>query len=75
VTQYEINNLIIDDDFASEEYVSVGFRHDHTDYSITFKKADLDVINSWVLKNGSSLPANLPEQLIELIREDVKKRI
>lgn len=72
---YEITNMIIDDDFDSEEYVTTEFSHNQMDYSITFKKADLEVINSWQFKNGTSLPANLSETLIESIREDVKKRI
>lgn len=72
---YEITNMIIDDDFDSEEYVTAEFTQDQTNYSITFKKADLEIINSWVYKDGTSLPANLSETLIESIREDVKKRM
>ncbi|MBY0146260.1 hypothetical protein [Neobacillus niacini] len=72
---YEITNMIIDDDFDSEEYVTAEFSHNLMDYSITFKKADLEVINSWQFKDGTSLPANLSETLIESIREDVKKKI
>ncbi|WML48367.1 hypothetical protein RCG23_24530 [Neobacillus sp. PS3-34] len=72
---YEINNMIIDDDFDSEEYVTAEFTHENKDYSITFKKGDLEIINAWVFKDGTSLPANLADNIIELIREDVKKRI
>jgi len=72
---YEITNMIIDDDFDSEEYVTAQFSHNQMAYSITFKKADLEVINSWQFKDGTSLPANLSETLIESIREDVKNRI
>jgi hypothetical protein len=75
VNTYEITNMIIDDDFDSEEYVTAEFSHNQMDYSITFKKADLEVMNSWQFKDGTSLPANLSETLIESIREDVKKRI
>jgi hypothetical protein len=75
VNTYEITNMIIDDDFDSEEYVTAEFSHNQMDYSITFKKADLEVINSWQFKDGTSLPANLSETLIESIREDVKKKI
>lgn len=71
----EIQNMIIDDDFAVEEYVTVDFTNDHKEYSITFKKADLEVINAWIFENGTSLPANLSENMIESIREEVKKRI
>lgn len=72
---YEITNMIVDDDFAVEEYVTAEFTHVRKNYSITFKKADLEIINSWVLEDGTSIPANLSDDLIESIREDVKKRI
>jgi hypothetical protein len=75
VKAYEINNMIIDDDFSSEEYVTVDFTHNNKVYSITFKKADMEMINSWVFEDGTSIPANLSEDLIESIREDVKDRI
>jgi hypothetical protein len=75
VKPYELTNMIIDDDFDSEEYVTAEFTHNQNVYSITFKKTDLEIINSWVFKDGTSLPANLPDGLIESIREDVKKRI
>jgi hypothetical protein len=75
VEQYEITNMIIDDDFDSEEYVTTEFTHDHMNYSITFKKADLEIMNVWVFKDGTSLPADLSDTLIESIREGVKKRI
>lgn len=72
---YEITNMIIDDDFDSEEYVTVDFKHDHKDYSITFKKSDLEIINCWSFENGTSLPADLPEEMVESIREEVQKKI
>ncbi|MEH6991695.1 hypothetical protein V7075_03185 [Neobacillus drentensis] len=72
---YEITNMIIDDDFDSEEYVTAEFTHDQMNYSITFKKADLEIMNAWVFKDGTSLPADLSDTLIESIREDVKKRM
>ncbi|RHW30949.1 hypothetical protein D1B33_18105 [Lysinibacillus yapensis] len=72
---YEINNMIIDDEFDGEEFVTTDFTYQNKDYSITFKKADLEIINTWVFKDGTSLPANLSDNIIELIREDVKKRI
>jgi hypothetical protein len=75
VNTYEITNMIIDDDFDSEEYVTAEFTHDQMNYSITFKKADLEIMNAWVFKDGTSLPANLSDTMIESIREDVKKRM
>ncbi|MED1470751.1 MULTISPECIES: hypothetical protein [Bacillus] len=75
MNSYEINDMIIDDDFASEEYVTVEFSSNQKEYRITFKKADLEIINSWVFENGTSLPANISEEMVESIRDDVKKRI
>jgi hypothetical protein len=75
VKPYEITNMIIDDDFDSEEYVTAEFIHDQTNYSITFKKADLEIINAWVYRDGTSLPANLSDTMIESIRDDIKKKI
>jgi hypothetical protein len=75
MTSFEIQNMIIDDDFAVEEYVTVDFTSDQKDYSITFKKADLEVINAWKFENGTSLPANLSESIIESIRDNVKKQL
>lgn len=72
---YEITNMIIDDDFDSEEYVTAEFNHNQMNYSITFKKADLEIINAWVFKDGTSLPANLSDSLIESIRDDIKERM
>lgn len=72
---YEIKNMIIDDEFDGEEFVTADFTHQNKDFSITFKKADLEIINTWVFKDDTSLPANLSDNIIELIREDVKKRI
>jgi hypothetical protein len=75
VKSFEITNMIIDDDFAVEEYVTAEFIHENKQYSVTFKKADLEIINSWVFENGTSLPANLPEEIIDLLRNDIKKKI
>ena len=72
---YTINNMIIDDEFDGEEYVTADFTHQNQDYSITFKKADLEIMNTWVFKEGMSLPADLSDHMIELIREEVKTRI
>lgn len=67
--------MIIDDEFDGEESVTADFTHNNKDYSITFKKADLEIINSWIFEDDTSFPANLSDNLIESIREDVKKRI
>ncbi|MED3563004.1 hypothetical protein [Bacillus xiapuensis] len=73
--EYEITEMIIDDDFTSEEYVTVEFSYDQKEYCITYKKSDLELINSWVFENGTSLPAKLTEEMIESIREDVREKI
>lgn len=72
---YEITNMIIDDDFYNEEFVTAEFTYENQVYSITFKKEGLEMVNAWVFKDGTSLPANLSEQVIESIREDVKNKI
>jgi hypothetical protein len=72
---YEINHMIIDDDFAVEESVTAEFTHNSKEYSITFKKADLEVLNAWVFENDTSIPANLSVEMIESLRDDVKKSI
>ncbi|MCS0788800.1 hypothetical protein [Cytobacillus pseudoceanisediminis] len=72
---YEITSMIIDDEFDGEEYVTTEFLQENNTFSITFKKADLEVINAWVFTDGSSLPANLSDEVIESIRNSVKKRI
>ncbi|RBP95977.1 hypothetical protein DFO70_102304 [Cytobacillus firmus] len=75
MNRYEITSMIIDDEFDGEEYVTTEFLLENDTYSITFKKADLEVLNAWVFNDGSSLPANLSEEMIESIRNSVKNRI
>ena len=53
---YTINNMIIDDEFDGEEYVTADFTHQNQDYSITFKKADLEIMNTWVFKERDVAP-------------------
>ncbi|WP_335384623.1 hypothetical protein [Neobacillus drentensis] len=67
--------MIIDEEAYDQEEVTADFTYQDQDYSITFKKADLELVNAWVFKNGTSLPANLSKNMIELIRGDVKNRI
>ena len=75
VKPYEINEMIIDDGFDGEEYVTADFSSDAKHYSITFKKADLEIMNSWVFEEETSLPANLSDEMIEILRKEVEKRI
>ena len=65
----------MDNEFDGEEYVTTNFACQNKDYSITFKKADLEIMNTWVFKEGTSLPADLSDHMIDLIREEVKTRI
>lgn len=73
--QYEIINMIIDDESNGQEHVTVELSLEEKQYSITFDKSDLEIMNAWLFENGSSVPANLSEQIIESIREEVKKKI
>jgi len=75
VKPYEISNMIVDEEAYDQEEVTADFTYQNQDYSITFKKGDLEIVNAWAFKNGHSLPANLPDNIIELIRADVKNRI
>ena len=72
---YRVLNMMIDDDFAVEEYVTVEYAQDRKVYSITFKKADLEVINAWLFEDGTSYPTEIPHEVLESIRDDVRKRI
>lgn len=72
---YEIFNMIVDKEAYDQEEVTADFTYQDQDYSITFKRGDLEVVNAWVFNNGASLPANLSENIIELIRADVKSRL
>ncbi|MFC0471698.1 hypothetical protein ACFFHM_14645 [Halalkalibacter kiskunsagensis] len=72
---YEIKQMIIDDGFDGQESVTAEFTHNHNDYSITFNKADLELLNTWLFEAETSIPANLSDDMIESIREDIKKRI
>ncbi|MGM0903770.1 hypothetical protein [Mesobacillus maritimus] len=75
MNSYEITDMIIDDGFDGEEYVTTDFTHQNHHYSITFKKADLEVINSWMFMDETSLPANLSDDVINLIRAEVERKI
>ena len=75
VKPYQIFNMIIDEEAYDQEEVTADFTYQDQKYSITFKKEDLELVNAWVFNNDTSLPANLSEDMIELIREDIKKRI
>lgn len=72
---YEIKNLIIDNESNGDEHITADFSHQSQNYSITFNKSDLELVNAWVFKEEKSLPANLSEELIEMIREDISGKI
>jgi hypothetical protein len=73
--QYKIINMIIDDESNGQEHVTVELSLEEKQYSITFDKSDLEIMNAWIFENGSSVPANLSDHIIESIREEVKKKI
>lgn len=75
VKPYEIKNLIIDEESNGDEHVTADFSYQNENYSITLNKSDLELVNAWVFKEGSSLPANLSDDVIEMIREDINKKI
>ena len=75
VESYEIVEMIIDDESEGEEHVTTVFTHENEKYSITFRKEDLEVINAWIFKEGTSLPANLSARVVDDIRENIKMRI
>ncbi|WP_053363285.1 hypothetical protein [Bacillus sp. FJAT-27251] len=72
---YEITDMIIDDEMGIEEYATTDFKQHGKNYRITFKKADLELVNAWVFDDGTSLPADLSDAMIESLREDIKNRI
>ncbi len=70
-----MKHMIIDDDFEGDPAVTAEFSYNENDYSVTFNKSDLELINSWLFASDTTLPANLSDAMIETIREDIKKRI
>ncbi len=71
---YELTNLIIDEQYE-QEHVTANFKYKQKEYSITFTKSDLELINAWVFENKTSYPANLTDDEIEEIRDNVKSRL
>ncbi|RXI96625.1 hypothetical protein DS745_23275 [Anaerobacillus alkaliphilus] len=71
---YEIKHMIIDEQY-DEEHVTANFTFNNQEYSVTFQKSDLEIINAWRLEENTSLPANLSGELIDTLRKDVKKSI
>ena len=72
---YEVTNMIIDDESYGEEHVTVELTMEQQNYIITFQKSDLELMNAWSVKDGTTLPANLSEELLGSIRDDLKKKI
>ncbi|MFD1737461.1 hypothetical protein ACFSCX_12940 [Bacillus salitolerans] len=72
---YQIKHMIIDEENYGEETVTTEFLYNLRQYSISFVKSDLEVINTWLLDGESSVPAELSEHVIESIKEEVRSRI
>ncbi|WP_246943157.1 hypothetical protein [Bacillus pinisoli] len=70
-----INHLIADDDFLGEESVTADFTYNENHYSITFKKSDLELVNTWYFKEDQTIPANLSHTLIDAIRDEIKNQL
>lgn len=73
--KYDIVDMIIDDENGVEEYATADFKQQGKNYRITFKKADLELVNAWIFEEGTSLPADLSDSMIESLRQDIKNRI
>lgn len=71
---YELTNMIIDEQYE-QEHVTAYFKNKQKVYSITFTKSDLELINAWVFENETSYPANLTDNEIEEIRENIKRHL
>jgi len=71
---YELTNMIIDEQYE-QEHVTANFKYKQKEYSITFTKSDLELINAWVFENKTSYPANLTDDELEEIRENIKKHL
>jgi hypothetical protein len=72
---YEVTNMIIDDESYGEEHVTVEMTLEQQNYIITFQKSDLELMNAWSVKDGTTLPADLSTDLLDSIKEDIKKKI
>ncbi|NKE03874.1 MULTISPECIES: hypothetical protein [Mesobacillus] len=72
---YEVTNLIIDEETYGEEHITVEMTVEQENYIITFQKSDLELINAWRVEDGTTLPADLSENLLDSIKEDIKKKI
>ncbi|WP_079508692.1 hypothetical protein [Mesobacillus jeotgali] len=72
---YSIENLIVDDEAYDQEHVTAEITFEEKMYMLTFQKSDLELMNAWLLKDGSSIPANLSESVIQEIKEDISKKI
>lgn len=75
MNSYEVTNMIIDEESYGEEHVTVEVTIDQQNYIITFQKSDLELMNAWNVEDGTTLPAKLSEELLDSIKEEVKKKI
>jgi hypothetical protein len=75
MSSYKMTNMIIDEESYGEEHVTVELTLEQQNYIITFQKSDLELMNAWIVEGDTTLPANLTEELMDSIREDIKKKI
>ncbi|MCM3572438.1 hypothetical protein M3172_04505 [Mesobacillus subterraneus] len=72
---YEVTNMIIDEESYGEEHVTVELTIEQQNYIVTFQKSDLELMNAWIVEDDTTLPANLSEDLMDSIKEDISKKI
>jgi hypothetical protein len=72
---YTMRNMILDEESYDQEHVTAEITFEEKDYMLTFQKSDLELMNAWLLEDGSSLPANLSESLVQQIKEDINEKI
>ncbi|UYZ23875.1 hypothetical protein [Mesobacillus jeotgali] len=72
---YEVTNMIIDEESYGEEHVTVELTIEQQNYIVTFQKSDLELMNAWIVEDDTTLPANLSEDLMDSIKEDISNKI
>ncbi len=75
MSSFEVTNMIIDEESYGEEHVTVELTIEQQNYIITFQKSDLELMNAWIVEDDTTLPANLSEDLMDSIKEDISNKI
>ncbi|MDQ0230039.1 hypothetical protein [Metabacillus malikii] len=72
---FQILSMVVDEGQYDEQHVTAQVTHDGKEYSVTFDKDDFELINAWIFEKETSLPANLSDEEIEVIRNEVRGRL